>query len=261
MALESICTPALIYLVFSITQIIVDTGKGLYNTAFMKLIVTFIFTIFLNYLCERGLGVVSWIIVFVPFILMSIIISMLLLMLGLDPTTGKLKINGAEVEQSKPEDPRKNKIPTYPIIYSNPDEQQTGTSLLKNLEDDLKDVDYSAYHEIAKLDKELSGPYPTSSVPRPPASTFNPTSVPRSSVVPYPYNVKNSAPFVNESESAFYEKLTPENKNIFDNLPSITRQKIDMLYLMFHPDPAKIRDTSSDEVNAAFIKTLKENTF
>ena len=40
------------------------------------------FTIFLNYLCERGLGVVSWIIVFVPFILMSIIISVLLLTLG-----------------------------------------------------------------------------------------------------------------------------------------------------------------------------------
>ena len=250
MTLESICTPALIYLVFSITQIIVDTGKGLYNTAFLKLIVTFIFTIFLNYLCERGLGVVSWIIVFVPFILMSIIISMMLLMLGLDPTTGKLKINGAEVENNKPEDPREKKIPTYPIVDANPAEQQTSTSLLKNLEDDLKDMDYSAYSKIAELDKELSGPYPTV-VPTPPAS----------SVVPNPYNVKNTAPFVNESESAVYEKLTPENKKIFDNLPSITRQKIDLLYLMFHPDPAKIKDTPSDELNAAFIKSLKEHNF
>jgi hypothetical protein len=260
MALESICSPALIYLVFSITQIIVDTGKGLYNTAFLKLIVTFIFTIFLNYLCERGLGVVSWIIVFVPFILMSIIISILLLMLGLDPTTGKLKINGAEVENKTPEDPRKNKIPTHPIVYSKPAEQQTSTSLLKNLEDDLKDVDYSAYQTIAELDKELSGPYPTV-VPTPPASTVNPTSVPRPTVVPNPYNVKNTAPFVNESESTYYEKLTPENKKIFDNLPTNTRQKIDMIFLMFHPNPSKIKDTPSDEINAEFIKSLKENTF
>ena len=138
MTLETICSPALIYLVFSITQIIVDTGKGLYNTAFLKLIVTFLFTIFLNYLCDRGLGVVSWIIVFIPFILMSIIISMLLLMLGLDPSTGKLKINGSDV--SKPiQDPRR--IPINPIIYSKPVEKQTGSSLLKHFEDELEQVD------------------------------------------------------------------------------------------------------------------------
>jgi hypothetical protein len=262
MALESICTPALIYLVFSIVQIVLDTGKGLYNTAFLKLFVTFIFTIFLNYLCDRGLGVISWIIVFIPFILMSIIISILLLMLGLDPTTGKLKINGSDT--IKPvEDPRKSsvdivdKIPIQPIIYSKPTEQQTGTSLLKNLEDDLKDVDYSAYSKIAELDKELSGPYP-SVVPRPPVSTVVPRP-PTSSVVPNPYNVKNTAPFVNESESTYYEKLTPENKKIFDNLPTNTRQNIDTLYLIFHPDPSKIKDTPSDELNAMFIKGLKEH--
>lgn len=207
MALESICTPALIYLVFSIVQIIVDTGKGLYNTAFLKLVVTFIFTIFLNYLCERGLGAISWIIVFIPFVLMSIIISVLLLMLGLDPTTGKLKVNGV----NKPlEDPRK--IPTQPLVYSKPAELQTPTSLLKNLEDDLKGVDYSAYQIISELDKEVSAPKPPASSMTPPASSMippassmtPPTSVPKppaSSMsppqfTPNPYNIKNSAPYV-----------------------------------------------------------------
>lgn len=196
MALETICTPALIYLVFSIVQIIVDTGKGLYNTAFLKLIVTFIFTIFLNYLCERGLGVVSWIIVFIPFILMSIIISILLLMLGLDPTTGKLKVNGTEV--SKPvEDPRK--IPIQPLIYSKPAEQQTGSSLLKNLEDELKDVDYSAYEVISELDKETSSMKPPASSMKPsmspPASSMKPPASSMSLPLPNPYNVKNSSPY------------------------------------------------------------------
>lgn len=193
MTLETICTPALIYLVFSIVQIIVDTGKGLYNTAFLKLIVTFIFTVFLNYLCERGLSVVSWIIVFIPFILMSIIISILLLMLGLDPTTGKLKVNGSEVNKPA-EDPRKaTKIPIQPLIYSKPSEQQTSSSLLKHLEDELKPIDVFSYKVISELDKEV---YPPSSPPAssmsPPASSMSP---PASPPLPNPYNVKNSSPY------------------------------------------------------------------
>ena len=47
-----------------------------------------IFTIVLNVLCKNGLGVVSWIIVFVPFISMTIVTSLLLMVLGLSPSTG-----------------------------------------------------------------------------------------------------------------------------------------------------------------------------
>lgn len=253
MALETICTPALIYLVFSIVQIIVDTGKGLYNTAFLKLVVTFIFTIFLNYLCERGLGAVSWIIVFVPFILMSIIISMLLLMLGLDPTTGKIKVNG--------EDPR---IPTQKPINTSPREQQTNTSLLKNLEDDLKTVDYSAYQEIAELDKEVYAPKqrqsvprpPTSSVSRPPASSVSrpPASRPPVSSVPTPkpYNIKKSAPFVSDAEKAFYDKLTPQNKTVFNQLSSDIRTKIDSMYSTLNITSDAVNNFPSDELNSEF---------
>tara|TARA_B110000495_G_C22900968_1_gene525740 strand:- start:114 stop:836 length:723 start_codon:yes stop_codon:yes gene_type:complete len=92
MAFELLCPPALIYLIFSLTQIVIDTINGLYNTAILKVWVSFIFTILLNYLCNLGLGIISWVIVFIPFILMTIIVSILLLMFGLDPTTGKIKI-------------------------------------------------------------------------------------------------------------------------------------------------------------------------
>ena len=47
-------------------------------------------TILLNVLCARGLSMVSWIIVFIPFLLMSIISAILLLVLGLDPYSGNL---------------------------------------------------------------------------------------------------------------------------------------------------------------------------
>jgi hypothetical protein len=84
----NLCAPAIIYLIFSITQILIDTFKGLYNTAFVKVIVTIMVTLLLNILCEQGLSVVSWIIVFIPFILMTVIVSMILYVFGLDTATG-----------------------------------------------------------------------------------------------------------------------------------------------------------------------------
>jgi hypothetical protein len=95
----NLCAPAIIYLIFSITQILIDTFKGLYNTAFIKVIVTVMVTLLLNILCERGLSGVSWIIVFIPFILMTVIVSMLLYMFGLDAATGRLnnKCDGSNV--------------------------------------------------------------------------------------------------------------------------------------------------------------------
>jgi len=87
--MTTICPPALIYIVFSLTQIIIDLVKGLYNTAFMKFIVMTIIGFLLNILCLGGLGIISWIIVFIPFVLMTIITAMLLYAFGLNATTGK----------------------------------------------------------------------------------------------------------------------------------------------------------------------------
>lgn len=85
----NLCAPAIIYLIFSITQILIDIFKGLYNTAFVKVIVTIMVTLLLNILCVKGLSVVSWIIVFIPFILMTLIVSIILYVFGLDAATGK----------------------------------------------------------------------------------------------------------------------------------------------------------------------------
>tara|TARA_B100002019_G_C21229396_1_gene579229 strand:- start:87 stop:785 length:699 start_codon:yes stop_codon:yes gene_type:complete len=88
--LNQICAPALLYIAFSVTQIIIDIFKGMTNTAFFKFIVMIVFSIILNVLCSRGLGVISWFIVFVPFIMMTIITTMLLFVFGLSPTSGNL---------------------------------------------------------------------------------------------------------------------------------------------------------------------------
>ena len=96
----NLCGPAIIYLIFSITQIIIDMFKGLYNTAFMKSIVMVMVTLLLNILCEKGLSTVSWIIVFIPFIMMTVIVSMLLYIFGLDASTGKLNCNNSNTNNN-----------------------------------------------------------------------------------------------------------------------------------------------------------------
>ena len=90
MALEMFCGPSLLYLGFSIIQIIIDIYKGLYNTTFIKFIVMILFTVFLNILCKSGLTVISWLIVFIPFISMTVITTLLLFVFGLDPARGNL---------------------------------------------------------------------------------------------------------------------------------------------------------------------------
>lgn len=87
-----ICNPALIYIIFSLTQIIIDTFKGHYNTAFLKIIVSILITILLDALCRSGMNIISWFIVFIPFIFMTFIVSILLYVFGLDVSSGKLNI-------------------------------------------------------------------------------------------------------------------------------------------------------------------------
>ena len=129
----NLCAPAIIYLIFSLTQIIIDLFKGLYNTAIMKTIVMAMVTLLLNILCEKGLSVVSWIIVFIPFIMMTVIVSMLLYIFGLDASTGSLNyncnnsnannnINGVTVDALGNViiyDPEYNAL-TNPVLYQSP---------------------------------------------------------------------------------------------------------------------------------------------
>jgi hypothetical protein len=86
--MERLCTPAIIYVVFSVVQIIMDLYTGLINSAVIKFFVMIIITILLNVLCQRDLAIISWIIVFIPFIMMTFIVSLILYIFGLSKTTG-----------------------------------------------------------------------------------------------------------------------------------------------------------------------------
>lgn len=95
--LNELCSPALLYLGFSLIQIIIDIIKNMYNTALLKFVVMIIFTLILNILCSSGLSVVAWILVFVPFIMMTVITSLLLYVFGLSPYNGKLEYSNVNL--------------------------------------------------------------------------------------------------------------------------------------------------------------------
>jgi len=92
MQVYELCPPSLIYLIFSVTQIIIDLFEGLYNTAIIKFFVMIMVTLLLNALCQQGLSIISWFIVFIPFIFMTVIVTMLLYVFGLDVASGKMKL-------------------------------------------------------------------------------------------------------------------------------------------------------------------------
>ena len=89
MVLENICPPALLYLAFSIIQIIIDLYRGETVQAFFKFIVMIIFTIVLNAICQSGMTIMSWFIVFIPFIMMTYITTILFFIFGINPSRMK----------------------------------------------------------------------------------------------------------------------------------------------------------------------------
>ena len=84
----NLCPPAIIYLFFSLAQVIVDTYNKMYNAAIIKAIFMVMITLLLNILCQSGLTIISWIMVFIPFIFMSVIVTLTLYIFGLNATSG-----------------------------------------------------------------------------------------------------------------------------------------------------------------------------
>ena len=75
---NSKCTPTTFYLVFSGIQIFMDIINGMYQSAVVKTIIAIVFSTLLNILCMRNLGIISWILVFMPFILTTLISALVL---------------------------------------------------------------------------------------------------------------------------------------------------------------------------------------
>ena len=67
--IDSLCPPALLYLLFVTIQVALDVSLGLLGVAAIKSAFGLVGVYILNTLCSVQLGVVSWVIVATPFLI------------------------------------------------------------------------------------------------------------------------------------------------------------------------------------------------
>lgn len=68
------CTPAIIYLAIAFITVISSIGTISYYIIAIQIIFDLLWAWFLNFLCDSGYGTISWVLVFLPFIIMLLMI-------------------------------------------------------------------------------------------------------------------------------------------------------------------------------------------
>ena len=86
--IDSLCPPALLYLLYITVHVGLDLSLGLYVTAVSKVLMGVAGVLILDALCAVDLGVVSWVIVAVPFVMVALA-SSIALGLGMDRVASK----------------------------------------------------------------------------------------------------------------------------------------------------------------------------
>lgn len=97
--INALCPPALLYLGFSIIQIIIDLFRADHMTAFFKFLIMIVFLFILQNLCESGLSIISWFIVFIPFILMTYVSGIIFYLFGMKPKAGDAAVINTEAKE------------------------------------------------------------------------------------------------------------------------------------------------------------------
>jgi len=141
MNILNLCGPVVLYLGFSIIQIIIDIFREHYNVALLKFIVMIIFSVVLNILCQQNLGIIAWMIVFIPFIFMTVVTTLLLTSFGLDPRMGRMQERNLQIENLH---------------------RQTAKRLGRSVGDEIADNLYQKFNDSDDLDydkKYPSNPY------------------------------------------------------------------------------------------------------
>jgi len=113
--INALCPPALLYLGFSLIQIIIDLFRSDHITAFFKFLIMIVFLFILQNLCESGLSIISWFIVFIPFILMTYVSGIIFYLFGMKPKAGDAGV--INTEPKEPESDYYNRAdanPGYP---------------------------------------------------------------------------------------------------------------------------------------------------
>ena len=108
--IESLCPPALLYLIYSVIHIALDLSMSMFMTAIIKVVMGIAGVIILDALCGVDLGVVSWAIVATPFIMVALATS-ISLGLGLDRAFASVSKQQKHVENMTNKDADSDALP------------------------------------------------------------------------------------------------------------------------------------------------------
>jgi hypothetical protein len=85
MYIETLCVPAVLFIMFLLFEVIFALYEKEYQLAFVKFICYFIVVLFLQLLCVSNMEIISWIIVFLPLIIYSYVTLVLYFVFGTNP--------------------------------------------------------------------------------------------------------------------------------------------------------------------------------
>ena len=68
---NSLCPPAFLFLLFGMVHIILAIFNLNYMIGLKYFLLTLLFTTILNYICEKQLSFISWLLILVPFLIMT----------------------------------------------------------------------------------------------------------------------------------------------------------------------------------------------
>jgi hypothetical protein len=86
MYIESLCTPAVLFVMLMIFHLIFELYDENYSMAFLKLFCSVVMILFLQLLCSAHMEIIAWVIVFLPLIVYSYMTFLLFFVFGTDPS-------------------------------------------------------------------------------------------------------------------------------------------------------------------------------
>lgn len=90
-----LCSPTILYGAFSFAIVLSDTMRGLRHQALVRTGTSVVLAAGIEFLCRQGMTTLSWMIVFIPFIALSVITALILLALGIDAGDSVLPAHSA----------------------------------------------------------------------------------------------------------------------------------------------------------------------
>ena len=85
MYIETLCVPAVLFIMFMLFEVIFELYYENYPLAFVKFISYFVVVLFLQLLCISNMEIISWIIVFLPLIMYTYMTVLIYFIFGTNP--------------------------------------------------------------------------------------------------------------------------------------------------------------------------------